>query len=231
MQQKNKLPAMNPAWYRTRSFYLLTILVGYFITAASITDIHLGYLTGIVFTAIIIFGIYYLSNEQKTVMIAAGIAGIITISFFWADDLFRTSTIIQDAQYILASIFFILLIYVCLSQVIKTKAITVATLFTAVCIYLLIGLAWSNLYALLNHLSNSPFHFDHNYGYEVKRTKDFIYYSFVTLTTLGYGDITPITQLSQVFSWLEAVTGQMYLTILIAQLVGKYIVSQHKEQL
>ena len=51
----------------------------------------------------------------------------------------------------------------------------------------------------------------------------FIYYSFVTITTLGYGDISPITAPANSFSFLEAVTGQLYLAILIARLVGIHI--------
>jgi voltage-gated potassium channel Kch len=48
----------------------------------------------------------------------------------------------------------------------------------------------------------------------------FIYYSFVTITTLGYGDITPITGVARAFSMLEAIVGQIYLVVLVARLVG-----------
>ncbi|MEE9226447.1 MAG: potassium channel family protein, partial [Acidobacteriota bacterium] len=51
----------------------------------------------------------------------------------------------------------------------------------------------------------------------------FVYYSFVTLSTLGYGDITPVTPPARAFSFLEAVTGQLYLAVLIAGLVGIHI--------
>jgi voltage-gated potassium channel Kch len=52
---------------------------------------------------------------------------------------------------------------------------------------------------------------------------DLTYYSFVTLTTLGYGDIAPITPLARSLAYLEAIVGQIYLTIIIARLVGLYI--------
>ncbi len=51
----------------------------------------------------------------------------------------------------------------------------------------------------------------------------FIYYSFVTITTLGYGDITPLTAPANAFSSIEAVTGQIYLVVLVARLVGMHI--------
>jgi hypothetical protein len=51
----------------------------------------------------------------------------------------------------------------------------------------------------------------------------FIYYSFVTMSTLGYGDITPISNPARSLSLLEAVVGQLYIAILIAKLVGMHI--------
>ena len=48
----------------------------------------------------------------------------------------------------------------------------------------------------------------------------FIYYSFITLTTVGYGDVTPVSATARTCSWLEALTGQFYLAVLVAGLVG-----------
>ena len=53
-------------------------------------------------------------------------------------------------------------------------------------------------------------------------TSHFLYYSFVTLTTLGYGDITPVHPVARMLSYLEAVIGQLYLAVLVASLVGRY---------
>ena len=52
--------------------------------------------------------------------------------------------------------------------------------------------------------------------------QDFLYYSFVTLTTLGFGDISPISSVAQTVSYLEAVTGAVYLAVLVAVLVGTF---------
>ena len=56
-----------------------------------------------------------------------------------------------------------------------------------------------------------------------KRYPLFIYFSFSTMSTLGYGDIVPVSRLARSLSWLEALTGQLYLTILVARLVGLHI--------
>ena len=57
----------------------------------------------------------------------------------------------------------------------------------------------------------------------------YLYYSFVTLSTLGYGDITPVSAPTRVLSWFEAVTGELYLAVLIARLVGLHIVHSREE--
>jgi voltage-gated potassium channel len=57
---------------------------------------------------------------------------------------------------------------------------------------------------------------------------DYLYFSFVTLTTLGYGDVTPVSHLSRSMAILLAITGQLYMTILIAMLVGKFLARSEK---
>ena len=54
-------------------------------------------------------------------------------------------------------------------------------------------------------------------------TNDFVYYSMVTLTTLGYGDITPLSASARALAAMEALVGQIYLTVIIARLVGLHM--------
>ena len=92
---------------------------------------------------------------------------------------------------------------------------------TAGMVYLFIGLLWSDIYAILEHLQPGSFSFAHSQA--GTKLSDFSYYSFVTLTTLGYGDITPLTSKARAFAMLEAIIGQLYLVVLIARLVGLHI--------
>jgi hypothetical protein len=80
---------------------------------------------------------------------------------------------------------------------------------------------WSFVYSVLESIH--PGSFATGEGQIEAGRRLYIYYSFVTITTLGYGDITPITDLANSFSFLEAVTGQLYIAILIARLVGIHI--------
>ena len=88
------------------------------------------------------------------------------------------------------------------------------------CAYFMIGFGWGFIYRLTEHIT--PGSFKIATANEIAFS-DYSYYSFVTLTTLGYGDITPLTHAAQMLSVLEAAIGQFYLAVLIAGLVGKYI--------
>ncbi len=103
------------------------------------------------------------------------------------------------------------------------------TLFGAVSIYVLLGLIFALAYMLLNLVSNSLVDNSGAMNLDSRNPMDFLYFSFVTLTTLGFGDITPQNAASKVCVTSEALVGQLYLTILVARLVGLTI-SQNSAQ-
>jgi voltage-gated potassium channel Kch len=96
----------------------------------------------------------------------------------------------------------------------------------AVTIYLLLGLIWTRLYLLLESVSPGSFRFPAG---EDLNAAALTYFSFVTLATLGYGDITPIGLVARELAILEAVTGQLYLVILISWLVSHGVAKSGKE--
>ncbi len=110
---------------------------------------------------------------------------------------------------------------VAFNSVFFSRMITVNQLVGASCIYLLLGIIWAILYSNLYFYSPQSFS-----GLAVERGihfSEFMYYSYVTLTTLGFGDITPISPYAKTLSFTQAIIGQLYLTIMVAGLVGKAI--------
>jgi len=97
-------------------------------------------------------------------------------------------------------------------------------LFGAVCGYLLLGIIWSVLYSAVETAFPGSFHFPSpaDAGAAAARPSrgTFGYFSFVTLATVGYGDVTPVTALARTLAWMEAIAGQFYLAVLVAGLVG-----------
>lgn len=108
--------------------------------------------------------------------------------------------------------------WVVLLDVLRGTRVDTDKILGAVCVYLLIGLAFAESFVLLGDLYAMA-------GAEpdLGGRADAMYFSFVTLTTLGYGDVVPRSDPMRVLAPLEAIVGQLYLTILVARLVGLHI--------
>lgn len=100
---------------------------------------------------------------------------------------------------------------------------TSETIFGALCIYLMVGFTFANVYGMLAALQPNAFYLDARANlHNVPDRFDFIYYSFSTMTSLGAAGITPVTSQARSFSILEAILGVLYLAVLIARLIGAY---------
>jgi hypothetical protein len=103
-----------------------------------------------------------------------------------------------------------------LSSIFRANRVTPDLISGAVLAYLLLGICWGALYSLIELIQPGSFSFSHG----DRDVSSLFYYSFVTLTTLGYGDILPLTKIARTTAYLESVTGVMFTAILIAGLVG-----------
>lgn len=103
-------------------------------------------------------------------------------------------------------------------EIFLTEKVTADTIKGGIAIYLLLGLAWATFYDALYGVTSSAFSGISPSQYQA----DFLHFSFVTLTTVGYGEILPVTTLARVSADLEAIAGVMYPAILIARLVSLY---------
>lgn len=100
----------------------------------------------------------------------------------------------------------------------------------AIAVYLLVGLLWALLYGIISAADPGAFKGLERFQMdESGAQQDFLYFSFVTLTTLGYGDISPVSPMAKTLAWFEAVFGQLFLAVTIARLVSLEIA--HKEHL
>lgn len=121
---------------------------------------------------------------------------------------------------ILMLVFFILTAYKTAHQVLFTGKIDGNKILGAICLYFLMGLIWAILFTLMQAYSGNSFTNSKTTGEWYLLFPDFVYFSFVSLTTLGFGDISPISPIARFLVYLEAIFGQFYLAILVASLVG-----------
>jgi hypothetical protein len=125
------------------------------------------------------------------------------------------------------------LFFVCgaiLHHIVREERVTVDTILGGISVYLLIGIFFFQVYSALELYApgsflagGQPIPAPGSAEFEGGYIVDFIYYSYVTLTTLGFGDIIPISPAARMAAALEAIIGQLYLTILIGVLVGVHI--------
>ena len=115
--------------------------------------------------------------------------------------------------------FYLWAIWLAGKQVLFSGAIDANRIVGAICIYLLMGLIWAMMYLFIAQAIPGAFNgikqmvWYHNFA-------DVAYYSFVTLTTLGYGDISPVAPVARFLVYMEAVVGVFYMAILVASLIG-----------
>ncbi|MDJ0810058.1 MAG: potassium channel family protein [Desulfobacterales bacterium] len=171
------------------------------------------------YTAIFLAVMYVVSQEKRRVKVAAVLAVPMIISL-WAPYFFTSDHLVSVGR-ICGIIFFGIAIHHCGRFVAQSPQVTRDVIVAAVVIYLLMALMWSFAYALLEFYQ--PGSFNAQEGLTRESRPFFLYYSFVTLTTLGFGDITPLTEKAKALTILQAFIGQVYLVVVLAWLVGMHV--------
>ncbi|UJF20295.1 ion channel (plasmid) [Vibrio sp. SS-MA-C1-2] len=120
---------------------------------------------------------------------------------------------------IIIATFICITIFSAIKQVFFCKEVTVNIIQGSICIYLLIGLLWAIIFLINITLVPNSFHGIDDVNW-LNNFPKAIYFSFVTLTSTGYGDITPILPIVRFFSYIEAIISQFYITILVSSLVA-----------
>jgi hypothetical protein len=113
-------------------------------------------------------------------------------------------------------VFYVYTILVILDYVLRTDEVTGDEIYGAVSVYILIGFVWGMAYALLDLVQPGSFH---TLGGSL-RPADYIYFSFITLMTVGYGDMFPIGPVARSLAIVESMVGVIFIAVLIGRLVG-----------
>lgn len=172
------------------------------------------------FSVFLIIGVWTMQRVRRwfpLAVILAG-AGVLTnlLAFGGIDQALAAASMISYAAFLM------LAISLAVKQVFASGSIELNNIVGAICIYLLLGVIWAIFYTLTNSLIPGSF------GGEVvgsvhSQFHDFLYFSMVTLTSLGYGDITPTGSAARALATIEVVFGQFYIAVLVAGLVAAYL--------
>jgi hypothetical protein len=183
-------------------------------------------IVGAGFSVLVFFAIWSVGRRLRVVTIALALP---TVVGHWTL-LLSPSPALRSLGFAIISVFLTFLTLVILLAVFRDESISADTIVGAVCAYFLLGMTWGSYYALLTMVSPDALSVSSGLvtaaGWKGDATVPFSplmqYYSFTTLATLGYGDVSPLTAGARALSVLEGVTGQLYLAVLIARLVGMH---------
>jgi len=179
------------------------------------------------FSCLLFIGIWSLrgSGRPFSVGIPFVIAGIV----FNVLAVNLASAVYLYASFVALFGFLLIAISFTLNQIAMETDISPNRLVGAVCVYLMLGVIWAVAYTMLEMISPGSFG-----GFTPLQGRgwdgEWLYFSFVTMTTLGYGDILPISATARVLAYMQAVFGQLYVAILVAGLVSALISSRQSNK-
>src|SRR5881398_2818641 len=205
---------------RFSTVQLLIALALFFIWAPFVEEIEGGELivSGL-FSLVLVAGVLAVADRKRVLVIALVLA-IPAIAGRWINH-FRPD-LIPPAVFLVAGLILIAFVVGNLLRfVLRAPSVNTEVLCASISAYLLLGLAWTFAYWLIAELTPGAFALNVSVGSD-NSMKGFLgfYFSFITLTTVGYGDITPVSHPARMLAALEAMTGVLYVAILIARLVS-----------
>lgn len=222
---KDKLQLIVQAHTQSR-FFILMVLILLMIMLPPFLDVFFETQVIMdVFMTIIIIDIILAVKMKRSHAIIASILVLPLLFSIWSVYFVKFSPI-SIFNGIFGALFFGYTVLSVLRILRKSTEVKRETIFAAIVAYLMIALMWSFIYFTLELVSPGSFSFPDTpmRGFIMR----FEYFSFVTITTLGYGDITPLTDQASVLALVEALIGQIYMVVLVAWLVGMHVSRKSK---
>ena len=181
-------------------------------------------------TVVFITAIIAISNTRRHFIIGMALM-VPTLILTWGIKIYYIETL-EFISLVGSVFFFCYIAWLILIDILRAKMVTLDTIAAGISVYLFFGNICGFIYAIIGRLDPNAFTIPavtaSYLGDNIGEISSAMYFSFVTLTTLGYGDITPINEFARSLAFLEAAMGQIYLTVLIASLVGIHISSSDK---
>ena len=207
-------PGARPARFSFLPVSLLLLIILY----PSVEQTGRGFVFGIFYTVILLSAIYTVS-ERKLYFLLGLLLVILSTLIHWIGIGIGNQAFLIVSDVLGAAVLCLTAVLI-IFHVLRAEQITSQKIYGALSAYLLIGIIWTLLFMILEFLVPGSFQM----GQETDlRTSQMLYYSFVTLTTLGYGDVVPILPAARSMATLEALMGQLYLVIVVARLVALHI--------
>lgn len=177
--------------------------------------------------SLVLFAAIYSVMQKKKAAYWGWVLLVPTLITVWIDYFSDHNKIAIYLDNLTTIAFLTFICYHFLEDILKSKVVTINTIFASMCVYLMLASVFSAIFVNIHVFYGSAFQFNSE-GLVSQAINDdtlagvFHYYSFVTLTTLGYGDIIPTHRVAQAWVAVEAMIGQFYIAIILARLVSMH---------
>src|SRR5438132_1377751 len=167
-------------------------------------------------------------SDRRSVLLTALVLAIPAIAGRWINDV--RPDLVPPAVFLIAGLLLVAFVVVNLLRfVLRAPSVNVEVLCASISAYLMLGLMWTMAYWLVDQLTPGAFSFNTNASKQSMNGFNAFYFSFITLSTVGYGDITPVSRIARWLAAMEAMTGLLYVAVLIARLVALYSIPKSDE--
>jgi hypothetical protein len=207
-----------------RFYFLLTGLLVVLLVSPITTEDFPGF-TGMLLTVTLLIAVMSMSTSKRFRAVAWSLvaAKIILAGLI----LIYPSTAAHLVEGLIVLVFFVVATVFSFQRVLDGEFVDMNRIAGAISIYMLIGLIWASMYFFLHIVNPEAFEGLKETGpSQIAQMNnaymDLLYFSYVTLSTLGYGDVTPVSRAAQSFAYLESICGVMYIAVLVSALVGSY---------
>ena len=212
--------------WRFSSVELLISLVILFFTSPFFQAMPHGQTVESILMSVMLLSAVLAIGGQRRVLTITAVLAAPAILLRWLHH-FRPDLLTLDAHYVATAILLAFVILNLLRFILRTPRVDIEILCASVSTYLLFGLLWTLGYLIEAGMNPGAFSFNTPgpAGGQMDPFNAF-YFSFVTLSTVGYGDITPVSRVARMLAITEAMTGLLYVAVLIARLVSVYSAQQ-----
>ena len=179
-------------------------------------------------SAVLLIGVYAVSHGRITLWLASVLAIPALLGDWWPA--FTDGSPAPHVFLACEAAFFLCVTAVIFHKTFTEPHVSVDTLFGTVCVYLLMGLAWAGAYTYIENVAPGSFKLGGALDQgNVPLWSDLLFFSFTALTTVGYGDMTPVTSQARSLATMESTAGVLYLAILVARLLGLHLGGDQRE--
>jgi len=212
-----------------RYLLLLISLVGMLVLPSLFEPLKYSYILSYVLQGIVLFACVYAVSESRMAMLIETGAGIILVSINWMGLFNNNATVNFYFSFFVFVLFYIYVMIRLIRKISNTPVVNQGVMFAAINVYLLIGIVGGFLFMMIENAIPGSIK-----NLEIESLTDpsrYIYFSFITLSTLGYGDIVPVGSVARSLAIILSTTGPLYLTVLVAMLVGRYLLGSNKSKI